>query len=232
METQDNKEQTAANESVEVKNTSPAEGSHFDHIKETLEILYKTFPKVFVKDGDARPLKIGIFEELKDKIASVEGLSISKVRAALRIYTTRLKYLYSVKEGVSRIDSNGEECGDLVTAEHETFAKEKIKEIQSKRKAAAPKKAAPVKKNFVKKSFGKSGAKGGKKPFQARDVGEKASAESLKTGTNVLVLTSDQRSVRGVVAQDAQKDAVYVTLKSGLTVNLPIDRVLLDKKDR
>ena len=91
METQDNKEQITANESVEVKNAAAsAEGSHFDHIKETLEILYKTFPAVFVKEGEVKPLKIGIFEELKSKIASVEGLSLSKVRAALRIYTSRL----------------------------------------------------------------------------------------------------------------------------------------------
>ena len=36
--------------------------------------------------------------------------------------------------------------------------------------------------------------------------------------------------MRGVVAQDAAKDTVYVTLKSGLTVNLPLQRVLLPKK--
>ncbi len=230
METQDNKEQITANESVEVKNAAAsAEGSHFDHIKETLEILYKTFPAVFVKEGEVKPLKIGIFEELKSKIASVEGLSLSKVRAALRIYTSRLKYLYSVKEGAARIDAEGKESDDKVSAEHEAFAKEKIKEILAKRKANAPKKPAPVKKTFLKRTSNKPNAKVGKKP-PVKIVGEKATAENLKEGVNVLVLTSDQRSVRGVVAQDAQKDSVYVTLKSGLTVNLPIDRVLIDKK--
>ena len=58
METQDNKEQVVA------KEAAPAEGTHFDHVKETLELLYKTFPKVFIKDGDVKPLKIGIFELL------------------------------------------------------------------------------------------------------------------------------------------------------------------------
>ena len=80
---------------------------HFEHVKETLELLYKTFPKAFVKDGEVKPLKIGIFDDLKERIASVEGLSITKVRAALRMYTARLKYLYSVKEGVARIDLDG-----------------------------------------------------------------------------------------------------------------------------
>mgnify|MGYP002675308317 CR=1 FL=1 len=171
METQEIKKEQELNKNAEKQTETQAqEGTHFEHVKETLELLYKTFPKAFVKDGEARPLKIGIFEDLKEKCASVEGLSISKVRAALRLYTSRLKYLYSVKEGAPRIDIDGNECGDTVSAEH------------------------------------------------------------LKAGTEVLVLSSEQRFVFGVVAENAQKDTVYVTLKSGLTVNLPLERVLLPKK--
>ena len=195
-------------------------------LKETLELLYKTFPKAFVKDGEVKPLKIGIFDDLKERIASVEGLSITKVRAALRMYTARLKYLYSVKEGVARLDLDGNATEDLVNAQHESYAKERIAEINSKRKPQKPKNNAG-KKNFVKKPFNGNKPQA-KKPFKIE--GDKANVEDLKQGTEVLVLSSEQHCVRGVVAQDAAKDTVYVTLKSGLTVNLQLQRVLLPKK--
>lgn len=226
METQEIKKEQELNKNAEKQTETQAqEGTHFEHVKETLELLYKTFPKAFVKDGEARPLKIGIFEDLKEKCASVEGLSISKVRAALRLYTSRLKYLYSVKEGAPRIDIDGNECGDTVSAEHATYAKERIEEINAKRKASKPQKAPVNKKNFKKPV---NGAKFHKKPNKIDGI--KPTVEDLKAGTEVLVLSSEQRFVFGVVAENAQKDTVYVTLKSGLTVNLPLERVLLPKK--
>ena len=217
METQNNNEAAKTENEVASKNSEVKadKNVHFEHVKETLELLYKTFPKAFVKDGEVKPLKIGIFDDLKERIASVEGLSITKVRAALRMYTARLKYLYSVKEGVARIDLDGNATEDLVNAQHESYAKERIAEINSKRKPQKPKNNAG-KKNFVKKPF--------------KIEGDKANVEDLKQGTEVLVLSSEQHFVRGVVAQDAAKDTVYVTLKSGLTVNLPLQRVLLPKK--
>lgn len=228
METQNNNEAAKTENEVASKNSEVKadKNVHFEHVKETLELLYKTFPKAFVKDGEVKPLKIGIFDDLKERIASVEGLSITKVRAALRMYTARLKYLYSVKEGVARIDLDGNATEDLVNAQHESYAKERIAEINAKRKPQKPKNNAG-KKNFVKKPFNGNKPQA-KKPFKIE--GDKANVEDLKQGTEVLVLSSEQHCVRGVVAQDAAKDTVYVTLKSGLTVNLPLQRVLLPKK--
>ena len=228
METQNNNEAAKTENEVASKNSEVKadKNVHFEHVKETLELLYKTFPKAFVKDGEVKPLKIGIFDDLKERIASVEGLSITKVRAALRMYTARLKYLYSVKEGVARIDLDGNATEDLVNAQHESYAKERIAEINAKRKPQKPKNNAG-KKNFVKKPFNGNKPQA-KKPFKIE--GDKVNVEDLKQGTEVLVLSSEQHCVRGVVAQDAAKDTVYVTLKSGLTVNLPLQRVLLPKK--
>ena len=228
METQNNNEAAKTENEVASKNSEVKadKNVHFEHVKETLELLYKTFPKAFVKDGEVKPLKIGIFDDLKERIASVEGLSITKVRAALRMYTARLKYLYSVKEGVARIDLDGNATEDLVNAQHESYAKERIAEINAKRKPQKPKNNTGMK-NFVKKPFNGNKPQA-KKPFKIE--GDKANVEDLKQGTEVLVLSSEQHFVRGVVAQDATKDTVYVTLKSGLTVNLPLQRVLLPKK--
>ena len=62
METQEIKKEQELNKTADKQTETQAqEGTHFEHVKETLELLYKTFPKAFVKDGDARPLKIGIF---------------------------------------------------------------------------------------------------------------------------------------------------------------------------
>ena len=228
METQNNNEAAKTENEVASKNSEVKadKNVHFEHVKETLELLYKTFPKAFVKDGEVKPLKIGIFDDLKERIASVEGLSITKVRAALRMYTARLKYLYSVKEGVARIDLDGNATEDLVNAQHESYAKERIAEINAKRKPQKPKNNTGIK-NFVKKPFNGNKPQA-KKPFKIE--GDKVNVEDLKQGTEVLVLSSEQHCVRGVVAQDAAKDTVYVTLKSGLTVNLPLQRVLLPKK--
>ena len=228
METQNNNEAAKTENEVASKNSEVKadKNVHFEHVKETLELLYKTFPKAFVKDGEVKPLKIGIFDDLKERIASVEGLSITKVRAALRMYTARLKYLYSVKEGVARIDLDGNATEDLVNAQHESYAKERIAEINAKRKPQKPKNNTGTK-NFVKKPFNGNKPQA-KKPFKIE--GDKVNVEDLKQGTEVLVLSSEQHCVRGVVAQDAAKDTVYVTLKSGLTVNLPLQRVLLPKK--
>ena len=221
METQNNENATVV---AEEKNDNNQSGTHFEHIKETLELLYTTFPKAFVKDGQVKPLKIGIFEDLRQRVASIEGLSVSKVRAALRLYTSRLKYLYSVKEGAKRIDLDGNECADVVNAEHESYAKEQIALINSKRKPAKPK---TVNKDN-KKPFNKNNKFVSKKPPKVE--GQKPSLDELKVGTNVLVLSSEKSCVKGVVAEDAQKDSVYVTLKSGLTVNLPLERILIPKK--
>lgn len=188
METQNNNEAAKTENEVASKNSEVKadKNVHFEHVKETLELLYKTFPKAFVKDGEVKPLKIGIFDDLKERIASVEGLSITKVRAALRMYTARLKYLYSVKEGVARIDLDGNATEDLVNAQHESYAKERIAEINAKRKPQKPKNNTGMK-NFVKKPFN------GNKP-QAKKLfkieGDKANVEDLKQGTEVLVLSS------------------------------------------
>ena len=228
METQNNNEAAKTENEVASKNSEVKADKNVQcvHVKQTVELLYKTFPKAFVKDGDVKPIKICIFDDLKERIASVEGLSITKVRAALRMYTARLKYLYSVKEGVARIDLDGNATEDLVNAQHESYAKERIAEINAKRKPQKPKNNTG-KKNFVKKPFNGNKPQA-KKPFKIE--GDKANVEDLKQGTEVLVLSSEQHCVRGVVAQDAAKDTVYVTLKSGLTVNLPLQRVLLPKK--
>ena len=46
-------------------------GTHQEHVKEALEPLYQPFPKAFIKEGDCKPLKVGLLEALKPLIADI-----------------------------------------------------------------------------------------------------------------------------------------------------------------
>lgn len=232
VETQEkiNKQNESADAKAKnVKKDAEATGSRFEHVNEALELLYKHFPKCFIKEGDCKPLKIGILEDLRSKIEGIEGLSISKARAAVRLYTSRLRYHYCCKEGAKRIDLDGNEI-DTISAEHAEYAKKCFEEINAKRKAANSNK-----KGF-KKPFNKDGKNGFKKPFnkngpkrfnKPRTV--KATVDDLKAGREVLV-TSNGRFVKGVVKQDANANSVTVTLDTGATVTLLIERVSIAQK--
>ena len=143
---------TAAAEGAEVKKSNNAKdkdaamaaaiaaqqaitGTHQEHIQEALELLYKHFPKAFIKEGDCKPLKVGILEDLKPRISDIEGLSVSKVRAAVRFYTSRLRYFYAMREGAMRIDLDGNEI-EPVSAEHAEYARTRFSEINAKRRPA------------------------------------------------------------------------------------------------
>lgn len=179
------------NKTVDNKANLNHEGvkSHYDNVKEALEMLIKLFPKAFSKD-QVRPLKIGIFNDIKARVVDVKDLSITKVRAALRVYTTRPEYLQSIVEGAKRIDLDGNEV-DTVTKEHQEYSTDlteqlKIKAIEKsqKRKEANAKafKAKDKKgqKPFVKKPFAK-------KTFSKKPFGQKSFTNSENSVTNSSV---------------------------------------------
>lgn len=115
-------------------------GTHQEHIQEALEMLYTRFPKAFIKEGDCKPLKVGILDDLKPKIEEITGLSVSKVRAAVRFYTSRLRYFYAMREGAMRVDLEGNEV-EPVNSEHAAYARARFAEINAKRRPAKSKRA-------------------------------------------------------------------------------------------
>ncbi len=184
METQDNIENTAvASDSTaevqqvssvqpsaqaqidteEQKNT-PEGGSRAEHIKAALEVLYEHFPKAFIREGDARPLKVGILDDLKKEVPNLPGMTTSKLRAAVRMYCTRLRYFYSVREGAKRIDLQGNEVEE-VTAEHGTYAKERFEQINEERKKRLEEKQEREKAQAEGKLNEDDKKPAGKKPF-------------------------------------------------------------------
>ncbi|WP_445374919.1 RNA chaperone ProQ [Photorhabdus tasmaniensis] len=99
--------------------------------KEIIAFLAERFPLCFVAEGEARPLKIGIFQDIVERIQDEECLSKTQLRSALRLYTSSWRYLYGVKEGAQRVDLDGHSCGEL-EAEHIEHALQQLTEAKAR----------------------------------------------------------------------------------------------------
>lgn len=61
--------------------------------KEVIAFLAERFPHCFSAEGEARPLKIGIFQDLVERVGGEMNLSKTQLRSALRLYTSSWRYL-------------------------------------------------------------------------------------------------------------------------------------------
>jgi len=102
--------------------------------KEIIAYLSNHFPKCFIIDGEAKPLKIGIFQDIVEKLSNNEQFSKTKLRVALRSYTMSWRYLHCLKDGSNRVDLEGNFC-DIVTSQQAEHALAELKESKEKAKA-------------------------------------------------------------------------------------------------
>lgn len=65
--------------------------------KEVIAFLAERFPQCFSAEGEARPLKVGIFQDLVARVEGEMNLSKTQLRSALRLYTSSWRYLYGIK---------------------------------------------------------------------------------------------------------------------------------------
>lgn len=100
---------------------------------ETLDWLAKTFPHAFDDSLSIHPLKIGILQDLLNhsEQAAVAGISKTKLREAVVMFTRKIDYLTCVKAREMRIDLNGNPT-QQVTEEEAAQAAEKIKKLIEK----------------------------------------------------------------------------------------------------
>ncbi|MDR8523668.1 RNA chaperone ProQ [Shewanella fidelis] len=198
-----------------------------------LAYLYETFPLCFIAEGETKPLKIGLFQDLAERLADDSKVSKTQLRIALRRYTSSWRYLKCVKAGAQRIDLDGNECGEL-EQEHVDHAAATLKESQEKAKAkrvaqaknANPAKAAkkPVKKPVAKRP----------KPAQVNKPAKEAVVAENLTPAVLTELKANQRvnvklgkaPVAGVIV-DIKKEDVQVQLDSGLTIKVRAEHILL-----
>ncbi|MCV6590873.1 MAG: ProQ/FinO family protein [Marinobacterium sp.] len=93
-----------------------------------LQLLIDAYPEVFNRDN-IRPLKIGIQEDL----VADEKVAKNKIKRALASYVRSLGYIRTIREGVDRIDINGQPAGK-VTADEALHAKNTLRDINKKRR--------------------------------------------------------------------------------------------------
>ncbi|OIQ48675.1 MAG: RNA chaperone ProQ [Gammaproteobacteria bacterium MedPE] len=196
--------------------------------KAIIAMLAETFPACFSVKGEAKPLKIGLFQELSERLAEDERVSKTQLRGAIRHYTTSWRYLRCIKSGAKRVDLDGVE-GDELEQEHidhaaQTLAQsqEKAKQRDAAKKAANPEKAKKPKPAARAKQASKVRSS---KPVAKVLTGDKVEdINTLKIDQSVLVNVA-KAPMSGTIV-DINKSDVKVALASGMVIKVNVDQIL------
>ncbi|CAM3958637.1 MULTISPECIES: RNA chaperone ProQ [Vibrio] len=188
--------------------------------KEVIAYIAECFPKCFTLEGEAKPLKIGIFQDLAERLSEDAKVSKTQLRAALRQYTSSWRYLHGVKTGAVRVDLDGNDCG-VLEQEHVDHAQQALAESKArvaarrkeqadkareeqKAKRAQAKKAAPARKPKPRVEQAK------KAPVETRTL----NSDEITVGNNVNVNMGKGNMAATIV--EVNKDDVRVQLNNGL----------------
>ncbi|MCG3725695.1 RNA chaperone ProQ [Vibrio cincinnatiensis] len=186
--------------------------------KEVIAYIAECFPKCFTLEGEAKPLKIGIFQDLAERLNEDPKVSKTQLRAALRQYTSSWRYLHGVKAGAVRIDLDGNACGEL-EEQHVEHAQAALAEskarVDARRKEQAKKvreetKAKPKAKKPQARRAQASAPKAEKKPVETRAL----QADELSVGKQVNVNMGKGNMAATIV--EINKEDVRVQLGNGL----------------
>ncbi|NCP63085.1 MAG: RNA chaperone ProQ [Paraglaciecola sp.] len=207
--------------------------------KEALAFLTERFPACFSLQGDAKPLKIGIFHDLAERLTEEDGVSKTLLRSSLRHYTNSWRYLQSVKEGAQRVDLDGNEVA-VVEKEHAEHAKTQLDEsrakVAEKRKELQAKKV-PAKKSYKNKDEGKTKpakhATAAAKPKASPEKlppAQRLLSEHMVVGTQVTVKIG--KTPMPATITDVNKEDVHVQLETGMIVKVQVDNLRLARAKR
>lgn len=98
--------------------------------KELIQLLSERFPNCFSVKGPAKPLKIGIFNDLVDAFVKEQPVSKTLLRSTLRHYTNSWRYLAAVTVDKQRVNLQGEEV-EPVDAEQAEYAATRLQESKA-----------------------------------------------------------------------------------------------------
>lgn len=204
----------------------------FTSNKQIITFLTEQFPLCFTAaNNEAKPLKIGIFQDLAARLENEQRVSKTQLRSALRQYTLSWRYLHCIKASVKRVDLDGNE-GDEVSAEHAEHALKTLKESKDKAFANKKKPAVPVAEIAPKRVAKKVNvptrtSKPAAKKEQSEDLShykEAVHAElMLKQAVKVVL---GQSPVSGTVV-GIMKEDVQVQLDSGMTVKVKAKHLIV-----
>lgn len=120
--------------------------------QEALKWLAKRFPEAFDNETRIRPLKIGIREDILKYADEAEkvGISKSKLREAVAVFTRRVDYLSCLKGREMRIDLDGNPSTEVSEEEAERATNKLNKRVEksarnARRNLIARQPAYPVK---------------------------------------------------------------------------------------
>lgn len=218
----------------------------FSNSKEVIGFLVEQFPACFSNKGDARPLKIGIFQDLAERLENEERVSKTLLRSSLRHYTNSWRYLHSIKKGMQRIDLDGKDVA-TIEDEHVEHAKKQLNEskakVADKRKeqkaASADVKGADVKGEDIKSAYKNKEAPKFKPTSKAvkkeqikvkQPVAERLEQEHIVTGTAVTVKIG--KSPMPATITDVSKDGIQVQLDTGMVVKVQLENLRLARSKR
>ena len=193
-------------------------------LNKVIEFLAEKFPASFSVKGEAKALKIGIFNDIAAQLTDEDPVSKTQVRHALRRYTNSWRYLEAVVKGGQRVDLEGKDV-EALTEEHVQHAQQQLAEskakFQEKKKAAKPKDKKSYKKPANKlgnqpKRKPKSENKGtNPKPKVQKEL---VANEDFSEGTKVLVKFGSSPVTATIL--ETSKDEVSVQLTSGMTIKV------------
>ncbi len=187
--------------------------------KEVIAYIAECFPKCFTLEGEAKPLKIGIFQDLAERLGEDPKVSKTQLRAALRQYTSSWRYLHGVKPGAVRVDLDGNACGEL-EEEHVEHAKAALAESkarvdarrkeQGKKAREEAKAAKPKAKKAQPRRPQNKGPKPESKPVETRAL----NADEMIVGKEVNINMGKGNMAATIV--EINKEDVRVQLGNGL----------------
>ncbi|VEJ08653.1 RNA chaperone ProQ [Actinobacillus delphinicola] len=216
-----------------VENTATTSSEKFTNNKAVLTYLAEKFPRCFILEGEAKPLKINIFQDLAARLADDSKVSKTQLRQVLRAYTTNWRYLHGCREGAERVDLDGNPCG-VLDAEHVAFAAQQLAEAKAKvaEKRAAERKAAQAEKAAKRKvapSKTKRTQSQHSKTRQNRQLPklEVLSLEAisqLEKGSLVKV-KAGEKVQQATVLETNKEGTVRVEFRNGLVMSVSADRL-------
>ena len=181
--------------------------------------MAEKFPLCFILEGEAKPLKIGLFQDLAEALQDDERVSKTQLRQALRQYTSNWRYLHGCREGAVRVDLQGNPAG-VLEAEHVIHAAQQLADakarVAEKRKAEAAAKKAQQKQR-PRKPANKNAKHFNKPSLSAVDFSQ------ISVGSVVKVKAGDHAKKATVV--EVLKDSARVELENGLVMSVAADRL-------
>lgn len=234
----DNVQLSAESETSVEKNKNESEDKRLSS-RDIIAYLVEKYPNCFSLTGAVKPLKIGIFQDLAEKLADDEVVSKTRLRQALRHYTSSWRYLKAIKLGAERVDIDGNKSAEI-DQEQADYASKTLKESQAKvnqRKA----KATPAKADKKVDAADKSKSKNKQQDKFNKVKSSKPSKRTVKkpavvlkpiTSNNISVgklvkVQLGQSSMDATITETSGND-VSVQLSSGMVIKTQISNIFTE----